>query len=172
MKYVGFYCIVVLFLHSCKYSEQPKVFENDKLKIEYPSYLKKSKDVFPVDNLVLGLKNDYRDVFYILTDYGKKPGENGFSVIFDSLTNQLKNGVREPMIEKDTSYTINQMQTREMHLSGIIAATNQEKRMYFIFNLFEDKRGNLYQTAGWCFRHKRDVWQADIQNITKSLQAK
>lgn len=174
MKKVSFCCwfICILAFYSCQYSEQPKTFENTKIKIEYPSYLKKTKDVFPVENLLVGLKNDYRDVFFILVDNGKKPGNYGFEIMFDSLTSQLKNGIREPQVEKDTSFTINNFKTREVHISGIIASTNQEKRMYFIFNLFEDRQENLYQTVGWCFRHKKEVWQNDIQNISYSLQTK
>jgi hypothetical protein len=164
--------ILIFCTISCKYSEQPKIFENQNITLEYPSYLKNSKAVFPVENLLLGLKNDYRDVFFILLDYGQKPGINGFEVMFDSLSNQLKNGIREPFIEKDTIFQINQFKTREIHISGIIAATNQEKRMYFVFNIFEDKNGHLYQTSGWCFRHKREVWQHDIQNIAYSLKQK
>lgn len=174
MKFASFNSILIFIIlfSGCKYSEQPKTFENEQIKLEYPSYLKKDKEVFPVENLLLGLKNDYRDVFFILVDNGEKPGINGFEVMFDSLTNQLKNGIREPEIEKDTAFTIHEMKTREMHISGIVASTNQEKRMYFIFNLFEDKQGHLYQTVGWCFRHKREVWQKDIQQISYSLKTK
>jgi hypothetical protein len=167
-----YFLITILLITACKYSEKPKVFQNDNISIEYPSYLKKDKDVFPVQNLILGLKNDYRDVFFILCDYGKKPGINGFNIMADSLVNQLKNGIREPQVEKDTTFNINQFKTREVHISGIIASTNQEKRMYFVFNLFEGKDEHLYQTAGWCFRHKRDLWQKDIQGIAYSLKQK
>jgi hypothetical protein len=168
-----FFVIFIIFIfNACKYSEQPKVFENESIYMEYPSYLKKSKDIFPVNNLLAGLKNDYRDVFFILLDYGQKPGENGFEIMYDSLTTQLKNGIREPFVEKDTSFVQNGFKVREMHLSGIVANTEQEKRMYFIFNLFEDKNAHLYQTCGWCFRHKRDIWQKDIQGIAYSLKAK
>lgn len=171
MRYV-FFLIILTIISSCKYSEQPKTFEKDTIQLSYPSYLKKSSSVFPVSNLVLGLKNDYRDVFYIVVNHGAKPGDNGFNIIFDSLTSQLKNGIREAYIELDTSYTINNMKTRELHLSGIVASSNQEKRMYFIFNLFEDSQQTLYQTTGWCFRHKRNIWQKDIEQITHSLQTR
>lgn len=161
---------VIGLVSSCKYSDQPQIFKNQTIQIEYPSYLKESKDVFPVKNLLVGLKNDYRSVYFVLLDYGQKPGDNGFEVMYDSVTTQLKHGIVEPYLEKDTSFELNGFKVRETHISGIVTIKDQEKRMYFMIDLFEDKNGNLYQTSGWCFRHKRDLWQKDLLKIAYSLK--
>jgi len=161
----------LLTLSSCKYSDKPKEYNNGKIGIQYPSYLKKDKSIYPADNLLIGVKNAYRNVFFILLDFGQRPGDNGFDVMFDSLSTQLKRGIREPFVEKDSSFTLNGFKVREMHLSGILASMGQEKRMLFIFDLFEDKDGHLYQTAGWCFRHRRDLWQKDLENMAYSLKS-
>ena len=166
-----FIFIISFVFSACKYSDKPKTFNNGAVSLEYPSYLKSSKDIYPVDSLLIGVKNDYRNVFFILLDYGQKPGEQGFELMYDSLSTQLKRGIREPFVEKDSSFNINGFKVREMQVSGILASVGQEKRMLFTFDLFEDKNGHLYQTAGWCFRHRRDLWEKDLQQIAYSLKS-
>ena len=68
-----FICGLFLF-SSCRYSKTPEVFEDKNISIEYPSYLFKAEDVYPEKNTLLQLKNDYRDVYFILVDHGMKPG--------------------------------------------------------------------------------------------------
>ena len=165
--------IIVFLFTSCRYSKEPNIFSNDRLSIQYPSYLFKDDDVYPKPDGILELKNDYRDVYFFLADIGPKPGPNGFEIMYDSLTTQLKNGIGEPMIEKDTAFTTpNGLKTHEYQISGIVSSEKQDKRVFFILNLFEDKNGHLYQTTGWLFRHKRNLWEKDLHNAAYSLKVK
>jgi hypothetical protein len=54
----------------------------------------------------------------------------------------------------------------------MVSSEKQDKRIFFILNLFEDQSGHLYQTTGWLFRHKRDLWEQDIHNAAYSLKVK
>ena len=90
MKKQLFYLFIILTFVSCRYSKTPETFSNDKLSIQYPSYLFKTDDVFPEKKTILQLKNDYRDIFFILVDHGQKPGDNGFDIMNDSIVRQLK----------------------------------------------------------------------------------
>ncbi len=165
--------IVCGLIISCKYSKEPKTFTTEKISIQYPAYLSKSNHVYPTPQTILQLKNDYRDVYFILIDFGQKPGEKGFDIMFDSVTNQLKKNLKELLIEKDTAFiTANNLKTREMHLSGVLSSEKQAHRFLFIVDLMEDKNGHIYQTAGWLLRHKKQLWQNDIITAAHSLQVK
>jgi hypothetical protein len=172
---ISFFALIfaVLVISSCEYSKEPVLFTNDILSIEYPSYLSKNNAVYPKPDGILELANDYRDVYFFLADIGPKPGPNGFEIMYDSLTTQLKNGIKESMAEKDTSFTTaNGLKTREFQVSGIVSSEKQDKRVFFILNLFEDQKGHLYQTTGWLFRHKRNLWEKDLHNTAYSLKMK
>lgn len=164
---------VIAFFTACQYSEKPDTFENDRLSIQYPSYLSKNDGVYPKPDGILEVSNDYRDVFFFLADIGPKPGPNGFEIMYDSLTTQLFNGIGDPLVEKDTAFTTaNGLKTREYQVSGIVSSEKQDKRVFFILNLFEDKNGHLYQTTGWLFRHKRALWENDLHAAAYSLKVK
>lgn len=163
----------LFWMVSCQYSKEPKTFSTEKINLQYPSYLSTSKHVYPTPQTILQLKNDYRDVYFIVIDFGQKPGEKGFEIMFDSISNQLKRNLREVMIEKDTSFiTINNLKARELRLSGVLNSEKQEHRFLFIIDLMEDKNGHLYQTAGWLLRHKRQLWEKDILAAAYSLTVK
>jgi hypothetical protein len=169
----GLWTIVCGLLFSCKYSKEPKTFSTEKISIQYPSYLSKSNHVYPTPQTILQLKNDYRDVYFIVIDFGQKPGEKGFEIMFDSVTNQLKHNLKELLIEKDTSFvTVNNLKTREMQLSGVLTSEKQALRFLFIVDLMEDENGHLYQTAGWLLRHKRQLWEKDIIAAVNSFKVK
>ncbi len=157
---------------SCKYSKEPEKFTDGKVSIEYPSYLFKTDDIYPEKNTLLQAKNDYRDVFFILVDHGQKPGENGFDIMFDSITSQLKRNIKEPNIEgSDTSFTTaNQLKVKEYKISGILSSAQQDHRFLFVIDVFETKDGHIYQTAGWLLRHKQHLWLKDLQKAAYSLK--
>lgn len=170
----------LFFFTSCRYSKTPEVFTDKNISIEYPSYLFKTDDVYPEKNTLLQLKNDYRDVFFILIDHGQKPGEHGFEMMCDSVMNQLKRNLREPNIEaSDTIFTTtNNLKVKESHISGILSSKGKEEddqidhRFYFVIDVFETKDGHIYQTAGWLLRHKRQLWLKDLQKSAYSLKVK
>ena len=165
--------LVIILFSACRYSKEPKTFSNDQLSIQYPSYLSADDGVYPKPDGILEVANDYRDVYFFLADIGQKPGPNGFDIMYDSLTTQLRNGIGESMLEKDTSFTTaNGLKTREYQISGIVSSEKQDKRVFFILNLFEDKNGHLYQTTGWLFRHKRNLWEKDLHGAAYSLKVK
>jgi hypothetical protein len=171
-KYLIPFFVLIVFT-ACRYSKEPKKFSNDQLSIQYPSYLSKNDAVYPKPDGILEVSNDYRDVYFFLADIGPKPGPNGFEIMYDSLTTQLRNGITEPMVEKDTAFTTsNGLKTREYHISGIVSSEKQDKRIYFILNLFEDPSGHLYQSTGWLFRHKRALWEKGLHEAAYSLKVK
>jgi len=168
-----FVCGLFLF-SSCRYSKTPEVFEDKNISIEYPSYLFKAEDVYPGKNTILQLKNDYRDVYFILVDHGMKPGVQGFELMCDSVINQLKRNLKEPNVEaKDTLFTtINNFKVKEFQISGILSSEKQDHRFYFVVDVMEGPNGHIYQTAGWLLRHKRELWLKDLQKSAYSLKVK
>jgi hypothetical protein len=164
-----------LSLHtSCKYSKTPEVFSDNNVSIEYPSYLFKTDDVYPGKNTLLQLKNDYRDVYFILVDHGMKPGEQGFELMCDSISGQLKRNLKEPNVEaQDTMFTtVNKLKVKEFQISGILSSEKQDHRFQFVIDVFEAPNGHIYQTAAWLLRHKRDLWLKDLQKAAHSLKVK
>lgn len=171
----NFICVaagILFLLASCEYSKEPKTFSNEKVIIQYPSYLHVSNDVYPTNQTLLQTKNDYRDVYFILIDFGQKPGDSGFALMYDSITNQLKRNLKEVLVEKDSVFTVNNLNAREYQVSGVLSSEKQALRFLFTLDLFEDKNGHLYQTAGWLLRHKRQLWERDLQKAAYSLQVK
>lgn len=164
----------VLFFVSCKYSKTPEVFSDKNVSIEYPSYLFKTDDIYPGKNTLLQVKNDYRDVFFILIDHGMKPGESGFELMCDSVMIQLKSHLKEPNIEaNDTTFTTaNNLKVKESQISGILSSEQQDHRFQFVIDVFETKDGHIYQTAGWLLRHKRQLWLKDLQKSAYTLKVK
>lgn len=168
-----FICGLFLF-SSCRYSKTPEVFADKNISIEYPSYLFKAEDVYPEKNTLLQLKNDYRDVYFILVDHGMKPGVQGFELMCDSVINQLKRNLKEPNVEaKDSLFTTsNNLKVKEFQISGILSSEKQDHRFYFVVDVMEGPNGHIYQTAGWLLRHKRDLWLNDLQKSAYSLKVK
>lgn len=166
------YILLCLAFSACRYSKEPKTFSNKQLSIQYPSWLFETDDIYPEKNTLFQAKNDYRDVYFILVDYGIKPGEHGFDIMYDSITSQLKRNLKEPNLEvPDTTFiTPNQLKVREMQLSGVESSRQQDHRFLYIIDVFETKDGHIYQTAGWMLRHKRQLWQKAIQEAAYSLK--
>lgn len=168
-----FLLLIPILFTSCRYSKEPKVFSNDKVSIEYPSYLFKSNDIYPEPNCIFQAKNDYRDVYFILVDHGQKPGEKGFEMMCDSILNQLKRNMKEPKIEsQDSSFTFNNLNAKEFQISGVLSSEKQDHRFLFVVDVFETTDGHIYQTAGWLLRHKRQLWLKDLQKAAHSLKVK
>lgn len=171
-KIIYLLSFIFCLLSSCKYSKEPKTFSDKNVRIQYPSYLFETDDVYPEKNTLLQLKNDYRDVFFILVDQGQKPGEQGFDLMCDSVMNQLRRNLKEPNIEaKDTLFTTaNNLKVKEFQISGILSSEKQDHRFLFVIDVFETPNGHIYQTAGWLLRHKRDLWLTDLKNTAHSLK--
>lgn len=171
----SYYILLFTFLFtSCRYSKTPETFTNENVSIQYPSYLFKTDDVYPEKNTLLQLKNDYRDVYFILVDHGQKPGEQGFDIMNDSIVNQLKRNLKELNVEAtDTVFTTaNNLKVKETQISGVLSSEKQDHRFQFVIDVFETPSGHIYQTAGWLLRHKRQLWLKDLQTAAYSLQAK
>jgi len=168
------YCLLLttLLFTSCRYSKEPKVFDNKALYIEYPSYLFETDDVYPEKNTLLQAKNDYRDVYFILVDHGMKPGAQGFELMCDSIMGQLRRNLKEPNVEaNDTLFTTaNQLKVKEYRISGVLSSEKQDHRFEFLVDVFETPKGHIYQTAGWLLRHKRELWQKDLKKAARSLK--
>lgn len=170
-----YYLLLITFTFtSCRYNKEPETFTDKNVSIQYPSYLFKTDDVYPSKNTLLQLKNDYRDVYFILVDHGQKPGEQGFDIMNDSIVNQLKRNLSELNIEaNDTIFTtINQLKVKETKISGILSSQQQDHRFMFVVDVFETPSGHIYQTAGWLLRSKRDLWLKDLQKAAYSLKVK
>ena len=174
MKNIPLYILIISTFFSCRYSKEPEIFFNKKVSIQYPSWLFKTDDVYPEKNTLLQLKNDYRDVYFILVDHGMKPGEYGFDMMYDSIVRQLKSHLKEPNIETaDTVFTtVNNLKVKEMQISGVMSSRQQDHRFLFIIDVFETKDGHIYQTAGWMLRHKRQLWEKEVQKAAYSLKVK
>jgi hypothetical protein len=166
--------LITLAFTSCRYSKTPETFTDKNVSIQYPSYLFKAEDVYPEKNTLLQLKNDYRDVYFILVDHGQKPGEQGFDIMNDSIINQLKRNLGELKIESnDTIFTTkNNLKVKETKISGVLSSEQQDHRFMFVVDVFETPTGHIYQTAGWLLRSKREHWLKDLQNAAYSLQVK
>lgn len=164
--------IATLLFSACKYSEEPTVYKGKDVEIAYPSYLSEAEGVYPMKNALVQAKNDYRDVYFILVDHGMKPGDNGFELMFDSITTQLKRNLREVKIETpDTMFvTANQLKVKEARFSGILSSEKQDHRFLFLIDVFETSEGHIYQTAGWLFRHKQHLWLEDLKTAAYSLK--
>lgn len=168
------YCLLLttFIFTSCRYSKTPEVFTDKNVSIEYPSYLFKADDVYPSKQTLLQLKNDYRDVYFILVDHGMKPGDKGFELMCDSVMTQLSRNLKEPNIEtNDTSFTTaNNLKVREYRISGVLSSEKQDHRFEFLVDMFETPKGHIYQTAGWLLRQKRNLWQNDLKKAAHSLK--
>jgi hypothetical protein len=166
--------LLAMVLPACRYSKMPKTFTNGNVSIQYPAWLFKTDDIYPEKNTLLQLKNDYRDVYFILIDHGMKPGANGFDIMCDSVFNQLRRNIKEPNIEaRDTIFsTTNNLKVKEIQISGVMSSKQQDHRFLFIIDVFESANGHIYQTAGWMLRHKREHWTKDIQHTAYSLKIK
>jgi len=163
--------LTVFVLSSCKYSKEPKQFKLDHLSLSYPSYLQQAQDVYPSAQTIFQAKNGYRDVYFILVDWGNNSGDSMFNVISDSVVNQLKANLKEVNIEKsDSSFTINDMKAREAQVSGILSQHGMDIRFLFDLVIFQTKDGHIYQTAGWLMRHKQHLWLKDLQKAAFSLR--
>ncbi len=161
-----------LLLPSCKYSKEPKQFKLDHLSLSYPSFLQQAKDVYPSAQTIFQAKNGYRDVYFILVDWGNNPGDSMYDLMSDSVVNQLKANLNEVNIEKsDSSFTINNMKARESQLSGILSQHGMDIRFLFDLVIFQTKDGHIYQTAGWLMRHKQNLWLKDLQKAAYSFKS-
>lgn len=156
--------LVVLLLNSCKYPDTPKSFEfKEKFNIEFAPYLSKTKDIHP--NAIFQAQNKYRDVYYILVPQAYKPDSLWFETLYDSLSNDLKKGVKESYVLKDTFFVNDKNYiVHELSMNGKV----KEKSFFFLFQLIQ-KDTTIYQSAGWCFKNKKDLWEKDLRAINNSL---
>lgn len=155
-------CLVTLFT-GCKYADTYKKFSSPHdFSVEYPPYLQKTNAIHP--SALVQAKNDYRDIYFVAGLYDKGTDSLAFKTYCDTTIGNLEKNLREPLIEKDTFLTINKLPVREILLTG----TLDEKRILYIID-FYDGRDKYYQTCGWFFRNKRNLWEADITKSCRSL---
>jgi len=160
----------VLFTFSCKYPDIPKTYEiRGKLKLDYAPYLRKTTDLHT--NAAIGLQNKYRDVYYIVVAHPWRADSGYVQYLYDSLANDLKNVknidglVKETLVLTDTTYTNEKgYYVQELVMSGGL----RDKKLLFDMQLIR-KDTFLYQTSGWMFLEKKDLWLKDIQAMNKSL---
>ena len=167
----GILVIITLgFVFSCKYPDIPKHLEiRDYLKLDYAPYLRKSETIHP--NAVISLQNKFRGVFYIVVPQNWSSDSGYVQYLFDSLGNDLKNvkktanGLKDPMVLRDTAYkNVNGYQVQDILVTGTLS----DRKMIFDMQLIQ-KDTFLYQTSGWCFMDKRDMWMKDIDAMNNSL---
>lgn len=153
-----------LTMFSCKYSDKPKTYEiYGKLKLDYPPYLSRTTDIHPT--AAIQVQNKYRDIYYIVVRQPWLPDSGYVQHLYDSLTNDLKNGVQEPLVLSDSSF-VNEKgyNVQEYVMSGKL----KDKILVFDFQLIQ-KDTILYQTSGWMFKSKKDLWFPDMQKMNQSL---
>ena len=154
----------MLLAAACKYSDKPKTYEiREKLKIEYAPYLSKTTDIHP--SAAFQVQNKYRDVYYIIVRHPYISDSGYVQHLYDSLTTDLKNGVSEPLVLADSSFTNSKgYAVKEYVMSGKL----KDKILLFDFQLIQ-KDTVLYQTSGWMFKAKKEMWFNDIRKINESL---
>lgn len=154
----------ILSVSSCKYPDIPKSYEiRDKIKMEYAPYLKRTTEIHPT--AAFQVQNKYRDVYYIIVPQAWKEHENYVDLLFDSLGKDLQMGVIEPYVYANESFENEKgYQVKEMRMSGKL----KDKTLQFTLQLIQ-KDTLLYQTAGWYFKSKEDLWQKDIDAINASI---
>ena len=168
--FVGLLAFSVVALFSCKYPDIPKHIDiRDKLQLDYAPYLKKTEDLHP--NAAIGLQNKYRDVYYIVVPQPWESDSGYVEYLFDSLSNDLKNvnkaehALKETIVLRDTSYTnVKGYFVQDILLKGVL------KDQKLVFNMQLVQKDNiLFQTSGWCFLAKKDLWLKDIEAMNESL---
>lgn len=160
----------LLTILSCKYPDIPKHLEiRDHLKLDYAPYLKKTQDLHP--SAAVGLQNKYRDVYYIVVPQPWQSDSGYVKFLYDSLTSDLKNvkkvehALRETMVLRDTTYTNEKgYYVQDILLTGAL----KDQKLIFNMQLIQ-KDTLLYQTSGWCFLNKKDLWLKDIEAMNNSL---
>ncbi|MCO5233384.1 MAG: hypothetical protein LC105_06800 [Chitinophagales bacterium] len=161
----------LLLLVACKYSDIPKHIEVRKhLELDYAPYLNKTEDLHP--NAIVGLQNKYRDVYYIVVPQKWSEDSAYVYYLFDSLSNDLKNikkaeqGLHEVLVLRDTSYHNDKGYfVQNILLTGVL----NEKKLIFNMQLIQ-KDKTLFQSSGWCFWSKRDLWMKDIDAMNQSIR--
>lgn len=168
--FLGLIAFSVIVLSSCKYPDIPKHIDiRNKLQLDYAPYLKKTEDLHP--KAAIGLQNKYRDVYYIVVSQPWKSDSGYVKSLYDSLSNDLKNvnkaeqALKETIVLRDTTYTNEKgYYVQDLLLIGVL------KDHKLIFNMQLIQKGNiLFQTSGWCFLEKRDLWLKDIEAMNRSL---
>lgn len=164
------FAALVLFVTSCKYPDIPKQLEiRDYLKLDYAPYLKKTSDLHP--QAAVGLQNKYRDVYYFVAPMPWNSDSGYVKFLYDSLSNDLKNvkklehALQEILVYRDTAYTNEKgYYVQDLLMTG----TLKDKKLIFNMQLIQ-KDTFLYQTSGWCFLSKKDMWLKDIEAMNQSL---
>ncbi|HUH74096.1 MAG TPA: hypothetical protein VLZ75_06770 [Chitinophagales bacterium] len=168
--FIGLFTFSVIALFSCKYPDIPKHIDiRNKLQLDYAPYLRKTEDLHP--NAAVGLQNKYRDVYYIVVSHPWKSDSGYVKFLFDSLSNDLKNvtnadqALKETVVLRDTAY-INAKGyfVQDLLLVGVL----KDEKLIFDMQLIQ-KDSSLFQTSGWCFLEKRDLWLKDIEAMNESI---
>ncbi|HZH67803.1 MAG TPA: hypothetical protein VFD65_01270 [Chitinophagales bacterium] len=164
------FSISILLFLSCKYPDIPKHLEiRDYLQLDYAPYLRKTEKLHP--QAAIGLQNKYRDVYYLVVPHPWKSDSAYVQYLYDSLANDLKNisrhedGLHETIVLSDTSYVNDKdYYVQDLILTGVM----KDQKLIFNMQLIQ-KDTFLYQTSGWLFLSKKDLWFDDIVKMNNSL---
>lgn len=155
---------------ACKYPDIPKhIVIRDYLELDYAPYLKKTENLHP--QAAIGLQNKYRDVYYFVAHQPWSADSGYVKYLYDSLANDLKNvkkvehALQETLVLRDTSFNNSKgYYVQELLLTG----TLKDEKLMFSMQLIQ-KDTFLYQTSGWCFLAKKNLWMKDIEAMNESL---
>jgi hypothetical protein len=168
--FLGLITFSVLALFSCKYPDIPKHIDiRGKLQLDYAPYLNKTEELHP--KAAIGLQNKYRDVYYIVVPQPWKSDSGYVKHLYDSLSNDLKNvtkaeqALKETVVLRDTFYTNEKGYfVQDLLLKGVL----KDEKLIFDMQLIQ-KDDILFQTSGWCFLNKKDLWMKDIEAMNRSV---
>lgn len=163
--YVALLAISILLLGSCKYSENFRLMESQHYTIEIPPYLNKALDIRPGAS-VQG-RNSYRNVYMIVFEHNRSEDDSSFLTRHDSIANDILHNLRDPFVETDTSYHVNELPVQLRRYTGII----NDKRLVFLTALVRGSKAD-YEISGWMFDHKRDLWLGDLEKSISSFREK
>lgn len=152
--------VALLFtVPSCKYSEVDKSFHyGDQWAIDYPSWMRKSKYVYP--GAQFQASNGYRDTYVFVRQVMTQLPQRS---LVDSLSLELFNSLEDPQFISDSTIIIDGALHMTRELKGLL----NDKRMYYLFSVIESD-GEFFQFTAWMFNDKRDLWEEDYWDMLRS----
>ena len=157
--------LATALLGACSYGEKFRNMETDHFTVEMAPYLSKVHNVHP-EAQVQG-RNNYRDVYFLVLEHDRSASDSVFQNNLDSISFRIKSTLRDPFVEKDSSYTVNGLPVIQRKLTG----TTKDKRLVFNIALVRGKNYD-YEISGWMFNSKRSLWLDDIQQSISSFREK
>jgi hypothetical protein len=162
MKYPILFAAVLIasvLFTSCQYSEVDKTYAySDEWAIDYPSWFRKSKYVYPGSEFQVS--NGYRDTYAfvreVITPLDPGPAR-------DSLLSALMDMLEDPRILSDSTFNINDATFMTTELTGRL----EDKLMYYLHSVIISE-GRILHFSGWMFNTKRELWEQDFKDMLYS----